>query len=742
MRREEIQLPDPPNNDRPGDRWMCGRTDSPCGRGPGGNGRCTMADGCKPKRTWQGRRHQIGIVVIAICIAALGFVAWQPLRATVVKPGELSTPHAQILSGTMDSGRCAACHPQASSWTDWFSSAGGSELQTSLVSGSQTSAGGHAGVTQSDRCLDCHHASMDRSTAKLAHNLPAAVRSELRLASQQRHSSSWKNWLPPEAVNQEDIQCSACHREHRGPNGNLTAMTNDQCQTCHSDRFDSFASSHPAWTDWPYGRGGQIAFNHATHQTKHFPETMKDGLAADFACSHCHDKNHAGELNRSVSYERSCQSCHDQGLRIEAAAGIDWVTLPSLSQPAADELAMDPQGAWPEGATGFYDGRVTPWMALMMRADPSLTDAMAKVPDHDFSKLDGSRRDAVATAAKIAAGHREIIQAISRNGQQVILDRLADSGIETETLRSLLRSLSPQLIEEADRRWFTSSPNDSASAARTSPIRAAKFLMKPDDDLLDGDLLGGDDDLADDSLIGGSDVLDLGSFSDDELAGDPLADPLGMDPLSAAPASSGDGRPSPRFDADRMLPAGGWYRDDLTYAIRYRGNSHEDPVLRATIELASQLAPSDPARQQILENQAVAACVRCHPGAVSQDRPTTWTTQPLVGRRGGFTKFTHSPHLNIAGLSDCLHCHQIDPDFGQGPMGSGDGPQDRSEGGGAGLNLTSAAATTVNAGVGQAIPAHDFLPMQIGDCASCHRPDAAGDACVKCHRYHIDPGLR
>ncbi|MGB7329450.1 MAG: cytochrome c3 family protein [Rubripirellula sp.] len=724
MRREDLNLSAPPQNDRPGDRWMCGHTGNPCGRGPTttglmGRGRCTMAEPCKPVRTWHGRRKQAAMLGTVGIVVLLVAVCWSSTRASVVKPGELSTPHAQILAGTMDSGRCAACHQQAgTSVGDWFTSLTGAAVSKA-----------HDGISQSDRCLNCHHVTIDRSTAGFAHNLPPSIRTELRLASAGSRDHSWQDWLPGAAVNQEDVKCSACHREHRGADGKLTAMTNDQCQTCHSDRFGDFASSHPKWNDWPYRRGGVIAFDHASHATKHFPKTIHEGEPLPFQCFDCHARGGDGELTRSTSYEKACQACHDAALRIETSTGVDLVALPSVTTIAAESM-----GPWPAEAIGFFDGKVTAMAELLMRSDPDLNMAIRRLPQRDFSRLDDQRSDDVDAAREVARGLRTLIEDISRGGQSVMIDRIGKSGIGADSVAAMIQSLPPQLIEEASRRWFAVAEDSDVLAkqfVQTDKTKLAKFRMQAGDD----DVLG-DDDLLGDDLLDDSDLLDDGDLlSDSDLLGDDLlggGDPLADDPLAEDPLSSPAPQKTPtisaRFDADSMLPAGGWYRDDLTFSVRYRGNGHADPVIRATIEMAAQLMPGDPARDRMLASKAVTACIECHPGALSTasrnlpPTPSGWVSDPLIRnptlhRSGGFTKFTHGPHLNIAGLSDCQHCHQINRD--------GIVPTPRVD------------VTTISASDLAPVP-HEFMPMGIETCAGCHHRDAAGDACIKCHRYHID----
>jgi Zn finger protein HypA/HybF involved in hydrogenase expression len=627
------------------------------------------------------------LVALVGVIAATFVMTRGQSTATIIKPGKLITPHAQILAGTLTSQRCGSCHPRAAtSPNSWFSDSEG-----------------HAEVSQSDRCLDCHHTTIQRSAAKLAHNLPQIVRAKLRLASATSAEQSWHDLMPGPAVDQENVQCSVCHREHRGADGDLMAVSDAQCQSCHSDRFGSFATSHPEWDRWPYGRGRQISFNHSSHANQHFPATVRGTGVAQFQCADCHLRTADNELTRSTSYARACKSCHDDALRIEAADGVELLALPTL--PAESAGRIQP---WPESATGFYDGKLSPIADLLLRSDPETASALRRLPDRDFSRIDGRNPDNVADGETVARAHRQLLQEIGEDGQQVIIDRATLLGVAPSTLASFIQSLSPQFVMEANRRWF-----DPVSASGDSDVRQVEFqdlsippasillAARPDDELLtdassddllleepssDGDLLGGD-------LLDGADG-DL-----------PNGDPLAQDPL-ASDRDSSAGR-SKQFNADKMMPAGGWFRDDLRLAIRYRGGGHADTVLKSAIEMISQLPSGDPARQQLLQTRAVATCVACHPGAVLSGRG--WRSEPLIGRRSEFTKFSHSPHLNVAQLADCSHCHSL-------------GSDSNTE-----LSLVSGAAEI-----------HDFAPLRRQACAACHTPHAAGEACVDCHRYHID----
>ena len=559
---------------------------------------------------------------------------------------------------------------------------------------------------------------MDPEKATLAHNLSLDSLRELRLArlrvaTKDSSSATWHDLLPGPAVDQEDVQCAKCHREHQGADGDLLAISDHSCQTCHADRFGSFASSHPDWTQWPYGRGGTIAFNHSTHANKHFPNTLQNGRAASFDCAQCHERQSNNEVSRSASYEQACRSCHDNSLKIQAAEGLALLALPTLSEDAAAQL-----NDWPESATGFFDGSITPLAEFLIRHDPEMMNALRQIPNRDLSQISPEDRDSITAASTLAKGHRRLLDDFSIHGQSLVVDRSLQPGTQHERLSKLLHSLSPQLIQRATELWFPAMRN-AQSMRRGANIRQMNFQTQSASDslLLEDDTTSGRDSLLESETLGDT-------LLSDPLLGDPLAEddslvPLGDELLEQDPLSLTPSRPDPlaqddalndsdevvsrRFDAARMLPAGGWYRDDLTFAIRYRGSGHADPVLRTTIEMISELSAGDPVRERMLRSPSVAACASCHPGAIEDGG--SWTSTPLIGNRREFTKFSHAAHLNVAQLADCRHCHQVESET----------PDSK-----------------------QPVRVVDFAPLTRADCSECHTPHAAGDSCTKCHRYHID----
>ncbi|WP_162006512.1 cytochrome c3 family protein [Roseimaritima sediminicola] len=648
MRRQEIDSPQPPQTDRPSDRWVCGHADQghpcahgpnpdggcpatgacrpvegrrgyrcgrpaclggPCDRGPDADGTCALTPTpCVPRRSWHSRRTRAIVAGVLAAVAVLGLMIAVPWQSEPLRPGPLHRSHAQILGSQLAADRCAACHPAAQGGlVNWFVAAGAQ----------------HAGISQSQLCIDCHHGQIEPETALLAHNLTAA---QLHRISRDNSlgDRSWHDSLPSPAFAANSVQCSACHREHQGPNHDLTALTNQQCQTCHQDRFASFADGHPEWTDWPYRRPGRIAFDHAAHARKHFPESLQDGVAPKFDCRACHQRTAEGEITASGSFQQTCASCHESTLAVESAQALDLFAVPALAQP--------PAGAthWPEAALGFYDGRIGPLTEWLLAADPEVQSALERLPaQRDFAKVNAASKTQVTAAEQVALAIDRLAKALAEDSDRTIRQRLGASGVGDDAAGRVAAQLSPQLLYDSAKRWFA----ESGGAA------AAPWHL-------------------------------------------------------------------PEFDPQTQLPSGGWYRDDLTLAVRYRGQGHGDPLLVGLIEAAAELPKDSPLAQRMWQHRAVAACLQCHQRPVGADA-FRWQAEPEEPQPRPFTRFSHRPHLKLPILDDCTHCHQI-------------------AGGDAEVQWAS---TTPGS--------HDFRPLPKASCAACHNATAASDNCTQCHNYHV-----
>ncbi|MDC3378956.1 hypothetical protein OAX78_01575 [Planctomycetota bacterium] len=149
------------------------------------------------------------------------------------------------------------------------------------------------------------------------------------------------------------------------------------------------------------------------------------------------------------------------------------------------------------------------------------------------------------------------------------------------------------------------------------------------------------------------------------------------------------------------IALGEWIADDTVSGLRYQSYTHEDPFLRAWVNLAPHLK----AGPELERMQAVFAerCGKCHLNAElpAADR-VAWASlpaEPDPARR--LTHFAHEPHLALK--SDCTACHVV--------------PEEQL--------------------------ARDALDFQLtphwrpkSGCMECHTPQKIRRACQTCHDYH------
>ncbi|MEM6473193.1 MAG: hypothetical protein AAF802_26770 [Planctomycetota bacterium] len=670
MRDDDVLIEVPHGFDRPGDQWV-------------------NIDG-RRTRTWSGQRRRLtSAALLTIFAVAVGGFFFVP-GSDVLKPGDLSSPHSQILAGTITQQRCGACHAEASrSPMAWLTSSSHDPQK----------------ITQTDLCLDCHHQRIPRQTARSAHNLTASHRQELSAKIRDASLDPQPMKFASTSISQDDIACAVCHKEHHGGKASLIDLSDAQCQACHSRQYESFAKDHPDWDDWPYRRNASISFDHRSHAGTHFPKTQGGRV---FDCKSCHPMGTSlpdpffgsSDIVRTVSYEQACASCHDETLNVQQATSLDLLTMPMLPRNTVEGVS-----GWPDEAIGFADGRLSPLMRLLLRSDPEVKELLRVVGDQELGDLVAGCKLDESSLRPLAVAISELRKELAADGHQAIRRRLRQTGVADERLNPTIRPLPPQLLQSIEIHWdtelrrrFTKTESSATLSSGYGTENDAALLS--DDLLVDGSLAESSTDaealLADPLLSENDDLL---------LAADPLLD----DPLMAGQTSESDEFTETHdasISSDNRSNPGGWYRDDTRLAILYVGSGHADPVYVSLMESLSALPNTDPEKRAFLRLPAVAACVECHPG--STRFPAVWKGEPANRGQLNSTKFSHRPHLNVSRLGDCRYCHEVAP-------------------------ADSEALT----GVASLREFHDFLPLKKAACVACHTAAAAGDRCTQCHRYHM-----
>jgi hypothetical protein len=220
--------------------------------------------------------------------------------------------------------------------------------------------------------------------------------------------------------------------------------------------------------------------------------------------------------------------------------------------------------------------------------------------------------------------------------------------------------------------------------------------------------------------------------------------------FSTAHEAKAEESASPVEFSESRLPGVEWIRTGRwrveKYSLQYRPSGHEDDFVRAWLDLSLLLMNSpdnfDPtgerfsigdAAEQLFdvladpdtkpgEARGPGRCTKCHSrtGSDIAEPRLIWAAFQPETRRRGLTRFRHSPHLQLGSQEACLECHRP----------NADNESERAK-----SRYLEAYLDDVN----NSVPDGNFVAIEKQTCGNCHAPEAAGDGCLICHNYHVDP---
>lgn len=285
---------------RRGDRYHCQRPEragGACKEGPLPSGLCCHTRvPCRPVfslRKFRGRLTLIGLLVIIGLITIFSNREPSSGLMGMINPGELSSAHSGFPSGD----QCVNCHePHDKDLGGWI-----------------MGAVEHHDLTA--KCIQCHELN---GPAKLAHN---------RVFENSDDS--------------QQVECKACHKEHKGSNFDIKQVSNETCSTCHQKQFSSFDEHAEFSPTFPHLEPQNIFFDHSTHLGEYFVEDKwlekenRDaelGKKAATTCSTCHAIETAERDVPIRDFEKVCAGCHE--------AQISEKTLTLLTPDEASPAIM------------------------------------------------------------------------------------------------------------------------------------------------------------------------------------------------------------------------------------------------------------------------------------------------------------------------------------------------------------------------------------------------------------------
>ena len=384
------------------------------------------------------------VVVAVIGLAMIALTGGD--RDALLSPGPLTFQHSVV-------GGCAGCHEGFDDGpVDWVMTAFGKAPE------------GHG----DGACHACHELG---EHAELPHSRPPAVTAALTdtaRAHRTDHDTQtplefrMSNWLFADAgTPAQTVGCATCHREHRGVQVDLTEMPEGACQTCHTAQFASFADGHPEFDRPLFDRRPRIAFDHAAHLDRHFGAEESVGKAPE-TCTVCHLPSDDGRAMLTAGFETMCASCHQSdiaGTGSIGPTGLGFLAVPGLDLRELTARGVD-IGAWPE----WSEEPITPFMALMLSADPAAPAALNRLEGQDLLDLRDAAPEDIRAVATVAFAVKRLIGDVLADGVQAAQARLAETGpVETG---ALLGHLPREVLAAAAEDWF---PSLASELARPFP---------------------------------------------------------------------------------------------------------------------------------------------------------------------------------------------------------------------------------------------------------------------------------
>lgn len=800
--------------ERPTQRWVCGHAAEghPCHAGPDGRGRCGATAECKPARNherWEctrspqaggqcpsgplpdgtccrpiapcspvrnirARRGRTAAMLVVIVVGLLAVFAGGARSRWLIEPGPLALKHAAIAN-------CDACHGKIGNGpVAW--------LHAAMTSVDPSEAAG--------RCLTCHSLG---EHALATHGRPPA---ELAAATERIHAEALRmkavfGVITPAATMPRDrampeLTCTACHQEHRGTQANLRTIGDAVCQTCHLEQFASLANGHPEFKSYPYHRRTRMIFDHGAHYRTHFAKS--DPAVVPSECTSCHVIGPVGRVMTVRGFEANCAACHADQIRgksITGDKGIAVFTIPGLDLDSLRGHGVE-IGQWPEAA----DGEMSPFIRLLLAADPATGDDLETLGDTHLADLRKANDGQIAAAGRIAWAVKGLLFDLTTAGPSGLQGRV-QNGLASDTARmnvaDLMSGLPQDTVLAAQSAWFPDlakevalhrsgkalpppvSPTPAAASGSDTKAPTASAAAASHDDILGGGILGGADDTkkpdAKDAppaaAASHDDILGGGILGDAKGAASPLSP--GNDNKADILGDSGGGllaAAAPPADKNTNQPPSGGASDILPGGDILGGAMATQPL--AAPSAATAPAASETKQPKPVEGEEWATLG----GWYRQDfalfyRPTqhadrfmrawldTTAAQALDPEKKAAMR-VFDTLADPAGPGNCVKCHSVDqsseglkvnwrsrqpdPDARHTTNFSHTAHFSLFKNNGCEtchVGAEGADVLSTYKGRDPSIMITAFRPIPRAFCAACHVTDRAAETCTTCHSYHV-----
>ena len=405
----------------------------------------------KPLGYW---RDRLAVLLAAVTVVCLGAAFILARDKAFLMPGPLTSAHSAIEN-------CSACHTK--------SGTGNLGWVEGLVPGDR-----HA---DSQACLACHKMA---DTAFNAHSasLEALKRSTKRLTkiAAETPAPHWARAqnvaFPNHDMAARGLKCATCHQEHQGAKFNLNKISNEQCQSCHVVKFDSFDGRHPEFENYPFERRTRIVYDHAGHFGKHFPEVAKKESARRIpaTCSTCHDSREDKRIMAVAPFDKTCRSCHLGQItgkdRASGPKGVAFLSLPGLDLQTLKRRNAE-TGEWPAES----EAELTPFMKVMISRSERGRALIKTVDSLNLLDLADASDDQIKAVADLVWEIKRLFYAlIAGKASDVLGDLNIDCGakLSANLVADLTASIPRDVVVSAQQQWLPNLGTEMANRPVTS----------------------------------------------------------------------------------------------------------------------------------------------------------------------------------------------------------------------------------------------------------------------------------
>ena len=354
---------------------------------------------------------------------------------------------------------------------------------------------------------------------------------------------------------------------------------------------------------WPTTRRRtRIAFDHGSHQLKHFPKEKQE-----FACATCHTQDRDGAFQETLGYEITCAKCHDSKIETSWEKGIALFSLPMIDVEALRAAGHD-VGQWPAEAADEFDGALPTMMKLLLAADERAASALEVLgADFDFFDVDPDDAAQLQAAGEIVQATKQLLFEFSVQGHAALrtrVEKILGRELNKQEYAALTSRLSTENLSSITDRWLPQLQQEMSDAKQAVPTTSSRTQPEQDRD----------------------------AALERVAAGGWLTD----DPTLSI-------RYRPTGHADPWVTA--WI----------------DIMTEATT--GSHVKIAKPLLKQMLAPTGVGQCGSCHSLDRLDDNRCVvqWFAKRVDDQPVSLTAFSHAPHLNQAQLADCQACHRINP---------------------------------------------------------------------------------